>query len=182
MAKVTKALSDKTSSIDRLALLFDTQHQRIYRLARRLCRDPEEARDLLQETFLRAARKAHALPESRPAAEAWLVRTAIHLCRDLGRRQAVRARYQHKLDPSQLAVPDPEAATVARTSVATALAKLSPRRRAIVVMVELEGLTSAEVARLLGVREGTVRWHLSKGRRELKDRLTRKPAAQGRHQ
>jgi DNA-directed RNA polymerase specialized sigma24 family protein len=48
-----------------------------------------------------------------------------------------------------------------------ALNRLAPRRRAIVVMHELEGLSIPDIARFLGIRSVTVRWHLSVGRREL---------------
>jgi RNA polymerase sigma-70 factor (ECF subfamily) len=50
----------------------------------------------------------------------------------------------------------------------SALDTLQPRRRAIVVMHELEGLTLPAIARLLGIREITARWHLSMARRELR--------------
>ena len=173
----TASLETETP-LERLGRLFDAQHQRIYRLARRLTRDHEEARDLLQETFLRAARHAHKLPESRPAAEAWLVRTTVNLCRDLGRRRAVRTRDQHKLEPPAPFGPNPETATVARTSVEAALAGLAPRRRAVVVLVELEELSTREVAQLLSLPEGTVRWHLSRGKQELRSRLAGELASQ----
>jgi len=171
MVDARTAPLETETPLERLGRLFDAQHQRIYRLARRLTRDPEEARDLLQETFLRAARHAHKLPESRPAAEAWLVRTTVNLCRDLGQRRAVRTRDQHKLEPPAPFGPNPETAAVARTSVGAALAKLAPRRRAVIVLVELEGLSTRDVAQLLGCPEGTVRWHLSRARQELKSRL-----------
>jgi DNA-directed RNA polymerase specialized sigma24 family protein len=48
---------------------------------------------------------------------------------------------------------------------------LSPRRRAIVVMHELEGLEISSIASLLGIRAVTVRWHLLVGRRELRRAL-----------
>ena len=64
-----------------------------------------------------------------------------------------------------------ETAAVARASVQAALARLAPRRRAVLVLVELEGLPAREVARILRLPEGTVRWHLSRGRRELKATL-----------
>jgi RNA polymerase sigma-70 factor (ECF subfamily) len=62
---------------------------------------------------------------------------------------------------------DPESAIVARSVVWQALAALDPRRRAILVMHELEGSPVDAIARLLGVTSVTVRWHLSKGRRQL---------------
>src|SRR2546423_4860009 len=45
-----------TEAADRLGTLFDIHHTRLFRLARRLSRDADEARDLVQDTFLRAAR------------------------------------------------------------------------------------------------------------------------------
>ena len=62
---------------------------------------------------------------------------------------------------------DTEAALVARAAVWTALDRLPPRRRAIIVMHELEGSTVNEVASVLGITAITVRWHLSRGRRDL---------------
>ena len=157
----------RVDALDRLGRLFDAHHRRIYRLARRLSRDPEEARDLLQETFLRAARRWHALPPDDRGAEAWLVSTTVNLCRDLGRRRFVRRRDHHKIDLGGVPTADPEARAVARASVEAALAALPARRRAVVVLAELEQLPAAEVARLLGMRPATVRWHLARARREL---------------
>lgn len=171
MAEARTAPIEDESALERLGRLFDSQNRRIYKLARRLCRDPEEARDLMQETFLRAARRIRSLPDTDPAAEAWLVRTAVNLCRDLWRRQAVRVRDQHKLEPTRPLGPNPEAAAVARASVEAALAKLAPRRRAVLVLSQLEELPTSEVARLLGLTQATVRWHLAKARREVRSLL-----------
>ena len=60
-----------------------------------------------------------------------------------------------------------EDALLARDMVWTALDALDPRRRAAIVLYELEGIGVGEIARLLGVTSVTVRWHLSRGRREL---------------
>jgi RNA polymerase sigma-70 factor (ECF subfamily) len=56
---------------------------------------------------------------------------------------------------------------MARATVWRALDALTPRRRAVVVMHELEGLTMSAIASLLGISAITVRWHLSIGRRDL---------------
>jgi RNA polymerase sigma factor (sigma-70 family) len=168
MVEAGTAPVDEESALERLGRLFESQNRRIYHLARRLSRDPEEARDLMQETFLRAARRIHSLPDTEPAAEAWLVRTAVNLCRDLGRRRFVRMRDEHKLEPPAPFGPNPEAAAVARASVEAALASLAPRRRAVLVLSHLEELPTSEVARLLGLTQATVRWHLAKARREVR--------------
>lgn len=151
---------------ERLEGLFDTHNERLYRLARRLSRDPEEARDLVQEAFLRAARRPESIPEDSTGAESWLVRVLVNLCRDRQRRQQVRRR--KPLDaPDESRGPDPEGAAVARATVQFALARLSPRRRAVIVLHELEELPVRQVAQTLGLAQVTVRWHLSAARKEL---------------
>ena len=153
------------SAPERLAALFDAHHARLYRLARRLSRDADEARDLVQETFLRAAR-ARQLPDDAAGEEAWLVRVLVNLCRDRWRR--IKVRMATPQDPPAHCDPtDPEAALIARSMVWRALEALPPRRRAVIVMHELEGTSIADIARLLGIAAVTVRWHLSTGRREL---------------
>jgi RNA polymerase sigma-70 factor, ECF subfamily len=155
-----------TGPTERLARLFDEHHERLFRLARRLSSDREEARDLVQETFLRAARRPAAVPDGSQPEEAWLVRTLVNLCRDRYRRLGVRSRERERL-VQEAETPHPEEAAVARAAVRAALARVSPRRRAVIVLHELEGTPVREVARLLGVSEVTVRWHLLAARREL---------------
>ncbi len=67
--------------------------------------------------------------------------------------------------------PSPEAAVGARDVVREALTQLPPRRRAVVVLRELEELATADVAALLGLSAVTVRWHLSQGRKQLRELL-----------
>ncbi len=151
----------------RLAGLFDAHHQRLYRLARRLSRRSEDARDLVQETFLRAARSPGSIPDGASHEEAWLVRVLINICRDRWRKTAVRTRAHAYELPPDVSADNPEAAVMARTIVWRALDLLPPRRRAAIVMYELEGATIPAIAKLLGVTPVTVRWHLSRGRRDL---------------
>lgn len=150
----------------RLGALFDTHHQRLYRLARRLSGSAEDARDVVQETFLRAARSPASVPSGKPNEEAWLVRVLINICRDRWRRSTVHRNTAHLQEPSAGSA-DPEPALLARALVQQALAALPPRRRAILVMYELEGMSIPAIAALVGVAAVTVRWHLSIGRREM---------------
>jgi RNA polymerase sigma factor (sigma-70 family) len=152
----------------RLGALFDAHHQRLYRLARRMSGSSEDARDLVQETFLRAARSPGSIPVGMPNEEAWLVRVLVNICRDRWRRIAVQRKglCSGELDRA-LQQCNPEPAMIARALVQRALAQLPAKRRAILVMYELEGCTIPSIARLLGVNAVTVRWHLSRGRREM---------------
>jgi RNA polymerase sigma-70 factor (ECF subfamily) len=164
------AKTGNPAAADRLGTLFDIHHPRLFRLARRLSRSADEARDLVQETFLRAARARRSIPLGE-AAEAWLVRVLINIQRDEWRRQSAKKRLdpEGEAEAARPSAPDGEAAFVAKSMVWQALERLAPRRRAVIVMYELEGVTIAAIARQLGVSAVTVRWHLSMGRRELAD-------------
>jgi RNA polymerase sigma factor (sigma-70 family) len=77
-------------SADRIGALFDRHYERIYRLARRLTASADDALDLVQETFLRAARSPQTVPYGSEREEAWLVRVLVNIRRDQWRRSAVR--------------------------------------------------------------------------------------------
>lgn len=158
---------EKGDNVERLASLFDVHYDRLYRLARRLARSADDALDLVQETFLRAAQCTKPLPNGFRDEEAWLVRVMINIQRDQWRRTSVRNRAAFGSTASQSHQRNPEAALIDRAAVWEALNAVSPRRRAILVMYELEGMEMAAIASLLGVSAITVRWHLSMGRRDL---------------
>ena len=160
----------------RAAELFDAHHARLYRLARRLAGSKDEAQDLVQETFLRALRSPSSVPVGAASEEAWLVRVLVNICRDQWRRRASRSNLASRLNTgrTQLASSNAETALVARSTIWTALRALPPRRRAAIVLYELDGVGISDIARLLGVSPITVRWHLSRGRRELAAFIDRK--------
>ena len=145
--------------------LFDVHHARLYRLARRLSGSRDDALDLVQETFLRMVRAGDRVPHGPSAEEAWLVRVLVNLARDGRRRFTVRTRHRAALVVSERH--DPESAYLARVAVQTALASLGGRRRAVVVLHEMEGESVERIGRLLGIAAVTVRWHLFRARREL---------------
>ena len=168
VALLSSAESVQADETQRLGELFDAHHGRLYRLARRLSTSHDDARDLVQETYLRAAQKLGRVPTGRSGEEAWLVRVLINICRDRWRQQTVRRRLSATAEAgAATTVPSGEAAAIARSTIWRALEKLPPKRRAIIIMGELEGLSIPSISRTLGVARVTVRWHLSKGRREL---------------
>ena len=149
----------------RLTELFDAHYDRLYRLARRLVSEKDEALDLVQETFLRAARAPDSVPFGIAGREeAWLVRVLINIQRDEWRKKEVRSRHDRLVSQN---AGNPESALLASATIWRALDRLAPRRRAVIVMHELEGMSADAVAGLLGISTITVRWHLSLGRREL---------------
>ena len=168
VALPTKAANAAAQTAEsRIARLFDVHHQRLYRLARRMAATAEDARDLVQETFLRAARSPHSVPEGARCEEAWLVRVLVNVCRDGWRKRATRARLGAESTLCPLPASDPEQTLIARHTIWAALRQLAPRRRAAIVMYELDGLPIPDIARMLGVSAVKVRWHLSRGRRDL---------------
>jgi RNA polymerase sigma-70 factor (ECF subfamily) len=154
---------------NRLSALFDAHEPRLYRLARRLTGSADEAHDLVQDTFFKAAKSWRAVPEGLASEEAWLARVLVNIRRDQWRRTAVRNRAAGALRAEPPAYPSSlESALIAKRTVWAALDLLHPRRRAIIVMHELEGMAYPAIAACLGITTMTVRWHLSMARRELK--------------
>lgn len=159
-------VAEAADPTERLAALFDAHYERLYRLARRLCGTTDDALDLVQETFLKAARSPKSIPDGHTPEEAWLVRVLVNTRRDQWRKASTRRHHDSKapLAPNSQGF---ESSLIAQNTVWQALEVLSPRRRAIVVMCELEELPISAIASLLGISVITVRWHLSMGRREL---------------
>ena len=134
---------------DRLSALFEAHADRLYRLARRLVPSADDALDLVQETFLKAARSPESIPRGLRDEEAWLVRVLINVRRDQWRKETVRKRHELDLSDAVVQHEDPERSFLIRTAVWRALDHLPPRRRAVVVMYELEGLSMASIAAVL---------------------------------
>jgi len=160
------AIEDESGDGDRLAELFDRHHARLYRLALRLSRSDAEAKDLVQDAFVRAA---HArVPADEDAALAWLLRVVVNLVRDRWRRQKVRDAFARIV---RSASHDPTPALDAAATVRTALASLPPRQRAIVALHHFDGESVSAIADMLGVAQVTVRWHLAAARKRLAERI-----------
>lgn len=150
---------------------------RVYRLAYRLTGDPHEAEDLTQDVFVRVFRS---LDTYRPGTfEGWLHRITTNLFLDKVRRKQ-RIRFDALTDelaarlPLRAAGTDPEqvyAMTHLDADIQEALAALPPQFRAAVVLSDIEGYSYEEVARTLGVKMGTVRSRIHRGRSLLRQSL-----------
>src|SRR5262245_1052448 len=129
------------SAAERLAALFDAHHERLYRFARRLVPTADNALDLVQETFLKAARASDSIPSDFAVEEAWLVRVLVNIQRDRWRKSLVRRRHDMETRASSGPASDTEAALVARDAVWTAVDRLSSGLRAILVLHDSVGLS-----------------------------------------
>lgn len=149
---------------------FDRFHRRLYALAVRITNDAVEAEDLLQETFLRICRSRKPLPESEKQVEAYLIRILVNLCRDRFRRLKHREQVAAEGDQEDHSDQGGSARSAeAGLQIYNLLAGLDPRRRAILILKEVEDRDVAEIAVLLGITRVTVRWHLMAARRYLSE-------------
>jgi RNA polymerase sigma factor (sigma-70 family) len=149
---------------DRLALLYDRTSARLFRFALRLSRDDGEAKDLVHDAFIRAARDLRRVPEEDTEAMAWLLRVVVNLARDRYRRVRVREAFARLVRAEEH---DPRPALEAGDAVRAALSELSPRQRAIVALHHFEGEPVIAIAATLGLAQATVRWHLAAAHRRL---------------
>lgn len=139
--------------------LYDKEYVSVYRAIRGVVLDSAAAEDLTQETFVRAYRARHRYTPTAPPG-AWLRRIGINLAISHLRRQKL-ARFL----PAKLYVaPDRRDydRAEARDVVSKALAELSPKLRAAIVLHYYEGLTREEIADVLGVPAGTVASRIAK--------------------
>ena len=174
---VARSIGGDSDSFNELVLRWERP---IYALAYRTIGREEDARDVCQETFLRAFR---ALPGFRGQAKfsSWLYRIALNLCRDWVRRErrAPVVQAPEDVDLMELAVAaEPSESIedlVARKdlsrAVERAMALLPEEQRTAIVLKEYHGLTFQEIADLVGCPLSTVKTRLYQGllvlRREL---------------
>ena len=174
---VAKSISGDSDSFNELVLRWERP---IYALAYRTIGREEDARDVCQETFLRAFR---ALPGFRGQAKfsSWLYRIALNLCRDWIRRERRTPVVQPPEDVDLIemaAAAEPSESIedlVARKDltrlVEQAMALLPEEQRTAIVLKEYHGLTFQEIAELVGCPLSTVKTRLYQGlivlRREL---------------
>lgn len=151
---------ERTIEFDTLVQLHE---RRVLRIAWRMLGRLEDAQDAAQEVFLKLHRHHQRLDPA--LIEGWLYRTTVNACYDALRRR--RPETELSLDPA--APPEVDLERDERRRLVTeGLRHLPERERAAVVLREIEGLSTAEVAAALGTTEVTVRSQVSMGKARLK--------------
>jgi len=142
---------------------FEAQRGRLFRALLLVTHDAAQAEDLMQESFVRVWERWDRLGRPSEDPVGYLFRTAMNVHRSARRRAVVAARNVVRPTPR----PDPFDDVVARDEVTRSLARLAPRQRAAVVVMDLLGYTSQEASEILGIRAGTVRTLTSQARATL---------------
>jgi RNA polymerase sigma factor (sigma-70 family) len=152
-----------------------THSARVYRLAYRLTGNQHDAEDLTQEVFVRVFRS---LSSYTPGTfEGWLHRITTNLFLD-GARRKQRIRFEGLGDEMAQRLPGSELSPAQAwderhldSDVQAALRALPPDYRAAVVLCDIEGFSYEEIAATLGVKLGTVRSRIHRGRAQLRAAL-----------
>jgi RNA polymerase sigma-70 factor (ECF subfamily) len=162
--------------------LVEKYQRKVYQLAVSMLKDPDEAMDIVQETFVRVHRY---LPSFKGDSSffTWTYRIAANLCLDASRKKGrgerveideVDADIEAHMDPPSAAFAGPQKAALneeLKEKIDEALQGLSENHRAILLLRELDGLSYEELAKVLGIRKGTVMSRLFHARLKMQRKL-----------
>ncbi|MGI6295629.1 MAG: RNA polymerase sigma factor [Armatimonadota bacterium] len=164
--------------------LFNRHHKRVYNIALRMLQNESDAADATQEVFVRAFRSINKLV-SGEAFVTWLKTVAVNICRDVLRKRGkvklesldAPGKYDDGSNAEKEIADwssDPGKAAMKRSlqdSVQNAISSLKPDYREVVTLFYVDGADVAEISRITGSPEGTVKSRLARARAELKRKL-----------
>ncbi len=166
------------------ARLVDTYYEMIYRLAIKMLSNPQDAEDILQETFMKAYRHLNGF-DGRSSLSTWLYRIATNEALMFLRRR--RPDFISVDDPFESNEVDPEPIQIidwcclpekefmsaeAQAYLDKAVENLSPGLRIVFVLRDIQGLSTRETAEILNLSETAVKTRLSRARLQLREELT----------
>ncbi len=156
---------------DAFATLVGRHRDRLWAVALRTMRNPEDAADALQEAYIAAFRRAGSF-RGESQVTTWLHRVVVNACLDRLRQMRIRTAdpLPEDLDRSTvLSTPpgDPVEERQLRADVEAALARLNPDQRAALVLVDMQGYSVEEAAAILRCAPGTVKSRCARGRARL---------------
>jgi RNA polymerase sigma-70 factor (ECF subfamily) len=163
---------------DALAPLMERHHRRLYRIALGYVRQPDDALDVVQETFVKAFVHAARWDGAADVAP-WLTRIAVNQAIDSYRRGKRRRASEEPLEESSshvpsVAEPSPERRAMGREigeRVGSAVRSLPERQRAVFVLRHYQELSLEEIAQTLDMSLGTVKSALHRAVARLRERL-----------
>jgi RNA polymerase sigma-70 factor (ECF subfamily) len=171
-ALIERARAGDSSAFEQLMII----HQRkVFSVAWRLLGNSEDARDAVQEVFLRVHKYLDRFSIEQEFS-GWLYRIAVNVCRDIGRKRSAQVTsLDAEIESGKLnglaSLDDAESAAIVsqeRRIIAAALDTLSKKERAAIVLRDLEGMSTEDVARILDSSPATVRSQISSARAKIK--------------
>lgn len=169
---------------DEYARLVETYYGMIYNLASRMLNDPQDAEDILQETFLKAYRHLKSF-DGRSSLSTWLYRIATNEALMFLRRRRMetvsidesKETDTGEQEPLQIidwcCLPEEELVSAeAQAYLDEAVTRLSPNLRVVFVLRDIQGLSTHEVGEVLNLTETAVKTRLSRARLQLREDLT----------
>lgn len=158
--------------------LLERHQGQVYRFGLKMCRDPEDAKDVLQDTFLAMARSVRDF-RGASSVSTWLYSVARSFCIKKRRRPRPEPSLTQSLDvgdgpelvdsargPDELA-----ASREIELALETAIASLDPIYREVLILRDAEGLTAPEVAEVLGLTVEAVKSRLHRARAMVRERI-----------
>ena len=139
-------------------VLATSAGDRLYSVARLILRSSDLAEDAVQEALVRAWQQLPSLRDH-DKFDAWLYRLVVNACADQG-RQLRRWSQQVRTLPLNNSVGDETGWVNDREQLARGFDRLKPEQRAVVVLHYYSGFTTAEIAQMLGIPDGTARSRL----------------------
>ena len=140
--------------------------RRAYLIAFRILGDHHDAEDLVQEAFMTALLNIQQFDRGRPFGP-WFYRILVN--RGVNQRRARRVRQTEPLHSG--VIDQAQAGPAVEAERASLGAAIAERERLIIQLHEVDGFTGEEIAAMLEIPAGTVRWHLHRARRHLQARL-----------
>ena len=160
-----------------LATLLQQHQEKVFGFSVRMCGDPEDAKDVAQETLMTMARTVGDFRGDASLAT-WLYTVARSFCIKKRRRTKGTPAFHEPLDKldrdAASSALTPEQSLIgqqARNAVAAALDALDPEAREVVILRDIEGLTAAEAAETIGISVAALKSRLHRARAELRARL-----------
>lgn len=166
------------------ARLVDKYHEMIYRLAIKMVNNPQDAEDILQETFIKAYRHLEKF-DGRSSLSTWLYRIATNEALMFLRRQKpdmvsvdeTLDTGEGEVEPLKIvdwsSLPEDELMSAeAQVYLDKAVEKLSPSLRVVFVLRDIQSLSTRETAEVLNISETAVKTRLSRARLQLREELT----------
>lgn len=166
------------------ARLVEANYEMVYRLASRMVNDPQDAEDILQETFLKAYRHLNTF-DGRSSLSTWLYRIATNEALMFLRRKRLDTvsidepvdTEEGEVEPVQIVdwccMPENELmSSEAKAYLDQAIGKLAPNLRVVFVLRDIQGLNTQEVSQVLDLSETAVKTRLSRARMQLREELS----------